>query len=607
VDEQTGSPARPLARSLDPFEGESLGGYLLRLSRRLRLSPIRLARQIVSPKTRLSRSLLLDLDVAAFAQATRLTAGETAALTLTPWASLYPPIARSQNMRARRQRGRGDSWLFNDIPRYCPQCLAGDGSAIQQQYGGPWKLTWHLPICFACTDHQVLLRQDCPGGPHPQQQAWQLISWVADSTLHPAQCRHPDRSHGSEWNVPACGARLDQARETGLLRPDAAVLETQRRLLDALGPHRPAEDAARYYTDLRVITALLCASWPLARDLVNDFMTGAAGAHVHSPGGALRRPGTPPADPVAAAGLLTAATAIRDSGDLQGALARHLQAAWTGRPSRSPWAQLLDRHRSSCSEALLQAAGPVTRAYRRTGRHPHGTKAPARTGGYRPEHIPALLEQRWYQQHLAPLGCQAAISMRRAGSVLLVQWAAGGSMGDAAGFLGIRLTRHQHSPGSSLSRWLRRRGSADFTAALRDLARELDATPGLIDDHHRRQALKGWCLDHGTWRDITGRLPPVPGPVQPTLDDRKRQEASAFVWAHITQGELRFAPRPIEAEQPESVRRTWIARRGTTWFQLTRPDPLSHYAELRKLLIQHAEHLATNIDARTAPSRRQQP
>ena len=374
-----------------------------------------------------------------------------------------------------------------------------------------------------------------------------------------------------------------------------------------LGPRRPAEEAARYFTDLRVITALLCASWPLAHDLVTSFMTGAAGEHVHRLGGTLRRLDTPPADPVAAAGLLTAATAIRDSGDLQDALARHLQAAWTGRPSRSPWAQLLDRHRSSCSEELLQAAEPVIRAYRRTGRHPHGTRAPARTGGYRPEHIPALLEQRWYQQHLAPLGCQEVISMRRAGSVLLVQWAAGGSMGDAADFLGIRLTRQQHSPGPSLSRWLRQRGSADFTAALHDLARELDATPGLIDYHHRRQALQGWCLDPGTWRDITDRLPPVPGPVQPTLDDRKRQEASAFAWAHITQGELRFAPRPIEAGQPEPVRRTWIARRGATWFQLTRPDPLSHYAELRKLLIQHAEHLASNIDAGTAPSRRQQP
>jgi TniQ len=124
VDKQAGSSIRPLARSLDPFEGESLGGYLLRLSCRLRLSPIRLARQIMSSKTRLSRSLLLDLDVAAFAHATRLTASEAAALTLIPWASRYPPIAGSPDIRTRRQRGRIDNWLFNDIPRASPATAA---------------------------------------------------------------------------------------------------------------------------------------------------------------------------------------------------------------------------------------------------------------------------------------------------------------------------------------------------------------------------------------------------------------------------------------------------------------------------------------------------
>jgi hypothetical protein len=97
--------------------------------------------------------------------------------------------------------------------------------------------------------------------------------------------------------------------------------------------------------------------------------------------------------------------------------------------------------------------------------------------------------------------------------------------------------------------------------------------------------------------------PPVPGPVQPTLDDRKRQQASAFAWSRVTQRELRFAPRPIEAGQPEPVRKAWLYRRGATWFQLSRPDPLAHYAELRTLLIQHAEHLAKEIDTRAETTR----
>lgn len=118
----------------------------------------------------------------------------------------------------------------------------------------------------------------------------------------------------------------------------------------------------------------------------------------------------------------------------------------------------------------------------------------------------------------------------------------------------------------------------------------LDLYQRMLDEHLPGR-VEGLYL---TGAAAFGELDPrdIPGPVQPVLDDRKRQEASAFIWAHVTQGELRFAPRPIEARQPGPVRRNWAARRGTTWFQLTRPDPLTHYADLRKLLIQHAKHLA---------------
>src|SRR5262249_41332672 len=297
----------------------------------------------------------------------------------------------------------------------------------------------------------------------------------------------------------------------------------------------------------------------------------------------------------ATAGLLTAAIALLDSPDLAGIVARHARSDSPGSPSKSPWARVLARHHSACSPALREAAEPATRAYRRLA-GPHGPKAPARAGGYRPEHIPALLEQNWYDEHLARLGYGVPASMRRSGAVLLVQWASGGSMGDAAGYLGIRLAKSQHSFAQDLARWLREYGSDDFTASLRGLAAQLDGTPGLVNYQHRRQAMREWCLDPGTWQQLTDRLPPVPGPVQPILDDRQRQEASAFIWAHVTQGEPRFAPRPIEATQPEPVREDWAKHRGNTWHKLTRPGRLIHYAELRKLLIEHANHLARNID-----------
>jgi hypothetical protein len=134
------------------------------------------------------------------------------------------------------------------------------------------------------------------------------------------------------------------------------------------------------------------------------------------------------------------------------------------------------------------------------------------------------------------------------------------------------------------------------SVALLSLAAQLDDTPGLVNYRNRRQAMQGWSLGPEAWQYLTSRLPPVPGPIQPVLDDRKRQEASAFVWARVTQGEPRFAPRPIEAGQPEPVRRDWAVHRANTWGKLARPGRIVHYAELRKLLIEHVDHLAARID-----------
>ena len=590
---------RPLTRSLEPLNGESLAGYLLRLSFRLRVSPLRLARLADCADAGsgvIMRRRLLDLDVRRFAQATRLSDEEAGSLTIASWAGRYPPVTRSAI-------GQGppviiDNWLFAGTPRFCPDCLAGDGSPVQQQYGGPWKKTWQLPVAYACPGHRRFLREACPVPHTARPGVGMLIPFPSAAVLHPAQCRLPRQPESKAPTRPACGNRLDQPHDHDLRRPSPAALDAQQRLLDLLNPSHPAEDAFRAFTDLRLVTALVCMSWPLGRDLMDPGLATEVDDHVSHLSTAGIRPKSldkQPASLLATAGLVTAAVAILDSPDLAGAVAWHVEASRPGRPSKSAWSRLVDRHRSACSPAMSEAAEPVTRAYRRTG-GPHGPKAPARVGPYRAEHIPALLEQRWHDEHLAGLGYRGATTMRRAASVLLVQWAAGGSLRDAARYLGIRTSRTQHSFGPELARWLRDRGTKDFLDALLCLAAQLDDTPGLVNYQNRRQAMQGWCLAPGTWQELTSRLPPVPGPVQPVLDDRKRQEASAFTWACVTQGEPRFAPRPIEAAQPEPVRRDWALHRANTWHKLARPGRIVHYAELRKLLIDHADHLASRID-----------
>jgi TniQ len=600
VDDDPGpTTARPLPRSLDPLQGESLQGFLLRLSCRLRIAPLHLARLTgcaAASSPAISRQSMIGLGTETFAHATRLTTSEADALTLVPWAARYPPIGGALSRSSPGRSAIRESWLFSPGIRYCPSCLRGDGSPVQEQYGGPWRKYWLLPVAFACPQHRMLLMDDCPHEHSPAEQGnWQLIRRAADSALHPAQCRRPAPAAGRGPGSPACGARLDLAG-TGDSEPIPASPDTQQRLLSLLTNPHTAEAAASTFTDIRVVTALLCDSWPLGQELMDPRMAAAVGRHVRRLNVSSYRPlARPPGDVLSAAGLLTAAVTILDSPDLAGTVARHVQTRKAGSPSKSSWARVLDRHHCECSAALRDAAEPATRVYRRTA-GPNSRKAPSRAVGYRPGHIPALLPQDWFDEHLACLGYRVAKSMRRAGAVILVQWAAGGSMGDAASYLGIRAPGSAHQYAPDLAQWLRDHGPDDFTAALRSLAAQLDSARSLINYQRRRQAMREWCLDPGTWQQLTSRLAPVPGPVQPILDDRKRQEASAFTWAYITQGEPRFAPHPIQDSQPESVQREWARNRSSTWSLLARPGRFVHYAELRKLLIEHGDRLAKDID-----------
>ncbi|MFJ9032047.1 hypothetical protein ACIRQP_26695 [Streptomyces sp. NPDC102274] len=383
------------------------------------------------------------------------------------------------------------------------------------------------------------------------------------------------------------------------------MITPQRQLLDLLS--HPAEGAAAQFTDLRVINAFLCSIWPASRDMIAPSAHEAVADHVQTLGvGTNLTLDRPPTDPIVTASLLAAASALLDVPDLDEVLTRHTRETRGRSVSRTHWTQLFDRHRSSCSATLRQATAPSTRSYRRTG--PRGVRAPDRIDGYRPENVPALLEQDWYDKHLTPLDPGAyAKSMRRLGAILLVQWAAGGAKGDAADYLGINPKSGQYVLSAGLRRWLRDHGPAQFIPALRNLARDLDAVPTPVNYRRRRVALRGWSLTRDTWQEITDRLPPVPGHVQPSLGDRKRQEVSAFIWAQVTHGEPLFAPRTIEAEQPEELRKAWLNQRSSTWAKLARPGRIHHFTALRRLLLQHAEHLTQEIETDADALRSQHP
>jgi len=631
---------RPLPRSLDPLPDESLPGFLLRLAHRLDLAPARvvaLTGLSTGPglQTRAPLGLMVHLDPAVrdvFARATRLTPGEAAGLCLSALAERYPPAAPIRVQRAGAEVIRPDRWVFTTATRYCPHCLAGDDTAvIQRAHGGAWRRSWRLPPVFACMTHRRLLAHLCPACRQPaharSRTPVRILPRARDSTLHPAQCRAAAAADAGPGRPPACGARLDTPSTSDPERPiPASLLDFQQRLLGLLDRDGPATTVSighdttveRYFTDLRLLSSLICASWPQARSLAPSAALADAIDHhaarqrkqIEGLGGHAARSGvhpihdTPPLDSMACAGLLATADRILSLDDPRavGEQLRPLLAHGGRAARRTRWGQQFLRADPDCSAGLRQAVEPLLRTFTRTDSKPHGRRAPTRRTRFGPQHIPQFLHDDWYARHFRHLTGINPKLLRRTAAIRLVQMVAGGSMGEAADYLGIPPASIQHgrvySGAGHVHAWARARPDPRaFDAALHALADELNAATNLIDYQRRRDALRTWCLDTDTWQQLTSRLPLTPGPIQPDLGDRKRQCASVVVWARITQGEHLFAPHPIEEEQPPAVRRAWRLRRDTTWFLFQTDRPKRHYADLRKLLDAYADQLAERIDA----------
>lgn len=619
----------PLPCSLDPLPDESLPGFLLRLSHRLELPPILLLQRTgLAPDSGTRgwgpRGMMMRLSTAEaerFARATRLTVTEVDDLCLERLAPRYPwatPLATTDRSGPRLVT---NPWVFTTATRYCPACLAGDGSVIQNMHAGPWLQSWRLPLVFACLRHEQILEHLCPACEQPGLSAPpgavpRLVPRISAAGLHPAQCRSSDTPalRGYGRNPEICGNRLDEPAEFPT-RPApglAELLALQRRLDTLLDPAGPATTTSagaqttipRYLNDLRMTCALITATWPSshslfpAPDLANAFgghlSTDASGPHRFS------EYDIPPLEPRACASLIAAAVAILDAPDLR-ALGP-LLAADSGGPKspRNRWIRRFQRTGDQCSEGLQTALEPLTRSFERGGHGRHGRRAPARRIDFGPEHIPEQLEDAWFRQHFRHLERPRPRLLRRAAALSLVQMAAGGSLREAAAFLGIDERYIAPAAGTNVAAAAYRADGADpveFRLAVRALAPQLNTTTGLIDYKHRRDALHNWYIDEPTWQQIIDRLPRTRGPFRPEISDCKRQFASEVVWARITQGEHILAPRVIEQRHADTDP-TWSKRRANMWHFYLAERPKPHYVELRHILHEIADRLAAEIDQR---------
>jgi hypothetical protein len=194
---------RPLPRSLDPLPSEGLDGYVLRLAYRLERTPYRIA-ALTGLVQRGSMhmvpaGLITHLPAGqreTFALVTQLSSYEVRNLCLSVMSDRYPPVSPDPEVRGLKGSSRRNRWVFERATRYCPQCLAGDGSTIQNSLGGPWRKTWRLPVVFACVKHARFLEHLCPSCARPahdsladrgdgKQTAFAMLPQTGLADLHP--------------------------------------------------------------------------------------------------------------------------------------------------------------------------------------------------------------------------------------------------------------------------------------------------------------------------------------------------------------------------------------------------------------------------------------
>jgi hypothetical protein len=628
---------RPLPRSLIPLPGESLPGFLLRLSYRLNQTPARIAELTgLAPRgrsgARLPVTLLADIPEPAsrtFAFMTRLDAGEVARLGMSAWQERYPPLIVGPGDAASGRFRLNGQLILAPVTRYCPDCLAGDGSAVQQSFGGPWLKAWHLPVVFACPARQRLLEHLCPECGQPvrgRRPGAQLLLLPATRVagLHPAQCRTELAPCRGRHTLPdCCRARLDQPGGRRTAGPE--LIAVQDKVLNLLHPGGSAlalsagqpASPPRYFADLQAVGLLACSTWPEARHLspseqvasaidehVASLRRQAADRQQASPATARVMFGSLPADAAASAGLACIADRVLagSTGEVREKL-RQLLPGGTAKTGRKAWASRITRSSPPRSSGLQEASGPLLRGFSKAGGHPRGRRnAVLRPQRWGPEHIPAFLPEDWYTRHFTPIDGVNRMFARRTAVLRLVQMVAGGSLGEAAGFLGTATARATwqgriYSGAGHVHTAARQQPDPHrFENALTGLARELDdPATALVNYQRRRQATENWCIGDDAWTALTSRLPSVPGP-RPELGDRKRQIASVYVWVQVTSGEHYFAPRPIGAAQPPEIQEQWNERLHTIWHLMHRSRPGPHYASLTAELDTIAASLAMAID-----------
>ena len=454
-------------------------------------------------------------------------------------------------------------WLYVTGSHFCPVCLTVDE--------GVWQMAWRLPWSFACTKHQVLLVDTCPGCNQRPQGAGRHGHIAPNFTSYvPSSVRCSNRAlpgRGPLDGGKTCGTDLRQAAATWI--HDGPVLRTQKRLNEAL-VNKPMAvgssevSALSYLQDFRSLISILLlyvsteelkqivGVKPRHRypDWVTPELTAAWQQSVNfrqeyidekfrlDEAGIDRRRRRRyqayrevPTSAALMALMCTVALPILDAASADAVMPLVGVARRIGRQGLATW--LSQRHASSRLVALAKQAQSPTGTFAENGALTIGSK--------RSEHlldvarIPALL---WLDEWpvFAPLFTDTAIrpeTARRFVSIALVKAMMPLSWGKAGEFLGWPLDGSKSMTGNVIVR-LRKAGAAEaFHVELTALiARLLTGETPLPDLAARRRGLSG----------LTVVPPEVLNRTGLTVTHARCRHSAAWIWAELTSGSLWEAP-----------------------------------------------------------------
>lgn len=591
------SARRRLPRSLDPLPGESLTGFVLRLAHRLEVSPQQITKATglrtssPQPITPAHHAVHLAPEVAAaFAHATRLSPAEVAELCLSSFGHryfAYQAYIERWVPSAQPHWAAPAGWGSHRLTRYCPQCLATDASPIQNLHGGPWRKLWHLPVSFACVEHERLLETSCPHCRKPinHHHSNILIVRPALDLLHPAQCRNPATDADRSARHEVCAGRLDQPTPSTPVSADQ--LECQQFLNTLLtSPTPQAQSLGRtvapltYFHDLHAATVLL-------RPQPAPTVTG-------QPRRRLTRLPQVPTD--AARVLSQAHHLLALDGDHGERAIDELLASVRWSPSR--WSAVLNcaRDSSSTLQRLIRRADALPRPVPPPRRMPipirDRTILPSHHVTFTSRHIPQHLPAAWLEQHF-DVPSHTHQALRHAVPIYLVQMIAGGTQRQCAERLDLTWTTAQSLLHEAHRRVTTARVTDKVTAGLRQLADHLDRASQHVDYHHRRHTLASWELPDADWQHLAAPLPP---PTSRRFDSSLyRDSAAVLIWTQVTQSHPRRAP-IVQRSQATSGRRSPLQVLLAETLYRQRTDQPRYLRPIESSLASYARALAQNLD-----------